>query len=435
MENFTDIFFSSNLNEQSFYFHCSLLDEETKNNIIQTIINYNGVSFNKINNILILIQKYALSLSSKTILVVNNENSLKKLNNEELIKNFDTLYFYNNNHTWKYKLSKNNNNSKKKILRIITIKSLQIELDYFHKNTFEYFLNNNLPINSNKKTTLALILKNKLEEEKLIFYVFNNSKKQIDNDIPFFHKNAPEGYSYFCSKNEYSQLISFLKKNKKIKKKLPAQEKIVLEPAPNKRHYVCQICKIKFDNYLEHIHSKFHEQNKLNLSDSFLRIKNTFKRIVLYNKEKKEAKEKKEKYKVISYKRKSNYIKSEFKVKKPNGKEDISSNINISENNQNDTTKCDSLFKNNNNSKLRNKNRSHINYVNTSRKKEDDTDITLNDIETILDSIKCRSVNKFGHLKKRKKTDIHKKNFFHENYNYDLQKVTGKIAYFNSLFN
>jgi len=55
MENFTDIFFSSNLNEQSFYFHCSLLDEETKNNIIQTIINYNGVSFNKINNILILI--------------------------------------------------------------------------------------------------------------------------------------------------------------------------------------------------------------------------------------------------------------------------------------------------------------------------------------------------------------------------------------------
>ena len=176
----------------------------------------------------------------------------------------------------------------------------------------------------------------------------------------------------------------------------------------------------------------------MNLSDSFLRIKNTFKRIVLYNKEIKEAKEKKEKYKVISYKRKSSYIKSEFKVKKTNGNEDISSNINISENYQNDTTKCDSLFKNNNSSKLRNKNRSHINNVNTSRKKEDDTDITLNDIETILDNIKCRPVNKFGHLKKRKKTDIHKKNkknFFHENYNYDLQKVTGKIAHFNSLFN
>ena len=110
-------------------------------------------------------------------------------------------------------------------MRIITIKSLQTELDYFHKNTFEYFLNNNLPINSNKKTTLALMLKNRSEEEKLIFYVFNNSKKQIDNDIPFFHKNAPEGYSCFCSKNEYSQLISFLEKNKKKKKNYLSKKK------------------------------------------------------------------------------------------------------------------------------------------------------------------------------------------------------------------
>ena len=167
---------------------------------------------------------------------------------------------------------------------------------------------------------------------------------------------------------------------------------------------------------------------------------------MLLNKEKKEAKEKretkekKEKFKVISYKRKNNscYIKSEIKGKKPNGKEDISSNINISENIQNDTTKCDSSFKNNNIRKARNKNRSHINHINnviSSMKKEDDTDISLKDIETILNSIKCRTVNQFGHLKKRKKTDIHKKKFFHENYNYDLQKVTGKIAYFNSLFN
>ena len=355
-------------------------------------------------------------------------NSIKKINTEELIKSFNTLYIYDNNHIWIHKLDKYNINSKKKVLRIITIKSLQTELDYFHKNTFEYFLNNNLPINSNKKTTLALMLKNRSEEEKLIFYVFNNSKNEIDNDIPFFHKNAPEGYSYFCSRNEYNQLISFLKKSKKIKKKSPPPEKIVLEPAPNKRHYLCQICRVKFDNYLEHIHSKFHEQNKLNLSDTFLRIKNTFKRIVLFNQEKKE---KKEKYKVISYKRKTYYIKSELKEKKPNGKEDISFNI------QNDTTKCESSLKEKR--KVRNKNRSHINKNVINPIKKEDNDITLKDIETLLGSIKCRSVNEFGHLKKRKKTDIlhkkNKKNFFHENYNYDLQKVTGKIAYFNSLYN
>ena len=45
MENFAGIFSSPNLNEQSFYFHCSHLEEETKNQIIQTIIKYNGVSF------------------------------------------------------------------------------------------------------------------------------------------------------------------------------------------------------------------------------------------------------------------------------------------------------------------------------------------------------------------------------------------------------
>ena len=79
---------------------------------------------------------------------------MKKLNNKELIKKFDTLYFYDNNHTEKYLLN-NSVNNKKRILKIITIKALRIELDYFHKNTFEYFLANNLPKNSNKKTTFA----------------------------------------------------------------------------------------------------------------------------------------------------------------------------------------------------------------------------------------------------------------------------------------
>ena len=82
-----------------------------------------------------------------------------------------------------------------------------------------------------------------------------------------------------------------MKKNKKIKNlQKPVQEKLELEPVPNKKHYVCQICKIKFDNYLEHIHSKFHERNKLNLKEQFLKIKKTFQRIVTFNKEKKEEK-------------------------------------------------------------------------------------------------------------------------------------------------
>ena len=44
MDNFTDIFLSSNLNDQSFYLHCSFIDDEEKNEMIQTIIKNKGVS-------------------------------------------------------------------------------------------------------------------------------------------------------------------------------------------------------------------------------------------------------------------------------------------------------------------------------------------------------------------------------------------------------
>ena len=119
---------------------------------------------------------------------------MKKINNEELIKNFDTLYVYDNNHTDKYRLGKHiPKNNKKRILRIITLHTLKNELNFFKKYTFEYFLTKEIPKDADKNTTLALIVKNRLDEEKIIFYVFNNSKKEIENDIPFFHKNAPDG--------------------------------------------------------------------------------------------------------------------------------------------------------------------------------------------------------------------------------------------------
>ena len=49
MMNFTDIFKNSNLNEQSFYLANSNFNPEGKDEIIQIIINNNGVSINFIN--------------------------------------------------------------------------------------------------------------------------------------------------------------------------------------------------------------------------------------------------------------------------------------------------------------------------------------------------------------------------------------------------
>ena len=312
-------------------------------------------------------------------------------------------------------------------MRIITAKALKNEVNYFHKNEFDYFLMKNLPQNADKITTLAVILKNKFEEERIFYHVFNNSKKEAENDIPFFHKNAPDGYSFFCCRNEYSQLTNFLKKNKKTKKvKQIEPEKIELEPAPNKKHYVCQICKVKFEDYLEHIHSKFHEKNKMNFTDSFLRMKNTFKRIVIFNKEKKE------KIKTSTHKPKEE-IKEENKMNKVNGKENNSSNI-TSENYQNDVTKCDTPPKEKktySKKKKKIKNKKIINDENTINKKElENKEISPKDINFILNSIKCMTYYK----QKRKKNDLNK-NIFHDNYLYDLQKVTGKISHFNSLYN
>jgi len=406
IEKFSEIFNSPNLNGQSFYLDNSSFDEETKNEIVQIIIKNNG--------------KLSFSVNEKTIIIINNSNSLKKIIKEELMKNIGTIYYYDNIHTETLKSGKKN---KKRIIRLITAKDLKQEMNYFQKSKFEYFLSKNLPQNANKMTTLALIQRNRLYEEKIIFRVFNNSKKETENDIPFFHKNAPDGYSFFCCRDEYSQLINYLKKNKKTKKKEKVQqEQLESEPSPDKKHYACQICKLRFDDYLEHIHSKFHEKNKLNYADSFLRIKNTFNRIVIFNKEKKllsqeNGKDKWENVKIITYKKKKE-IKEDNKINKSNGNENMSANI-ISENSNSAKTKCDSLFNENKVSK---------------RKRKGDIDIPIKDIKYILNTIECRPVMNFYHNKKRKKSQIHK-NVFNENYLCDFRKITGKISYFNSLLN
>ena len=59
------------------------------------------------------------------------------------------------------------------------------------------------------------------------------------------------------------------------------------EPEPNIKEFLCQICKSRFNNYLEHIKSNLHERNKAKYSTIFNNIKITFKRIVDYNNTKK----------------------------------------------------------------------------------------------------------------------------------------------------
>ena len=164
---------------------------------------------------------------------------------------------------------------------MITINSLIEEIENFGHKSYKYFLQRGLDKKISSKNVLAIVLKNRLNEEILKYHSFNNSKFMNINDIPFFHPNAPSGYSLFCTQFEYMQLMEYLKtKNKKIKRQIVEDESFTKEPIPSKDHFICQICKVKFNKYLEHINSRFHKQNILQYKSLFLRIKLTFRRII-----------------------------------------------------------------------------------------------------------------------------------------------------------
>ena len=94
-------------------------------------------------------------------------------------------------------------------MRIITVKSLTEEIDFFKPKSFNFFLENGLNKTSNPKTTIALLLKNKLKHNTIIrSFSFSNDNNVLNNDIPFYHPFAPDGFSLFCSQYEYNKILT-----------------------------------------------------------------------------------------------------------------------------------------------------------------------------------------------------------------------------------
>ena len=328
---------------------------------------------------------------------------------------------YSNNHIEKIKINKHNTS----IIRMITVKSLKEEIDFLLPKSFNYFIEKGLDIQLNPKLTLAIIIKQKSKDKNdlLKYHCFNNSKLDTKNDIPFYHPDVPDGFSLFCNQLEYLQLIAFIAKIKKKQKKNNTinNDIIETEPEPNKRHFICQICKTKFDNYKEHMSSIQHNQNKLKFSNTFFNIKLTFRRIVNYNESKK-------------IKNLNETIKDVIEIKDSNEKVKFTSNINSDETNH-ATTKDDYLKILYSENKDVNKRIYKGDIVDLATIKNDKNDnMNDNDVLNMLDSIHCNPNTKLCNIKKRKKNEQNK-NFFNDNYIYDLQKITGKISYFNTLNN
>ena len=213
------------------------------------------------------------------------------------------------------------------------------------------------------------------------------------------------------------QVLSHIKteeyKNQLERKKHKDLEVQILktEPEPNKKEFICQICKARFDNYLEHIKSTLHERNKVKYLNSFKKIKLTFKRITDYNNSKKNN---------------INTIKD--------GKNEKTHNINIDDNIG--TTKDESFSLNDDNKITNQANITKFKKISQNYNEESiikRKDISVKDILNILDTIEEKgNNNKLGNFRKRKKKDKNKY-FLTENYIQDLKFITGKIHHFNDL--
>ena len=317
----------------------------------------------------------------------------------------------------------NKKRTEKNIIKIITITALNEEINIFKSKSidffFEYGLNNinNLNKNFSPKNILCLLLRNKNKKtQELISYNFNNSKKLEENDIPFYHPKAPETFSLFCSEYEYRQIMRHIKteeyKNqlKEKEKKLEEEKIIKTEPEPNKKEFLCQICKSRFDNYLEHIKSNLHLKNKIRYNNTFINIKNTFNRIVENNKEKE--------------KNKNELIIEENNILLISTKDD---SVPINEDNNKITKEKKNL------EKIVEKNEENDKSQKSEEKYE--KDISVKDILNILNTIEIKEINNENKRimnKKRKKGD-EIKIWNDNNYIKNMQQVTGKIYYYNKL--
>ena len=402
ISNIPDFFPNWNFNSTSFYLFLPSIKEQEKKELTTLILKYKG--------------KITFTITKETIIVIENINFFKYQENKELIKDFNVIHCYDNNFIRKIYIKNNRSKNFKEenIIKIITLNSLYDEINMFKSKLYDFFIEKGLNKNYSSDTTICIYLRNKHKKESdLIFQNFNNSKKLEENNIPFYHPKAPDTFSLFCSEYEFKQILRHIKTEeyqiqlKEKKNKLEEEKILKEEPEPNKKEFLCQICKARFDNYLEHIKSNLHNKNKIKYSEAFISINNTFKRIVENNK---------------------------INNKKNKNKNELI----IEENNLLVSTKEDSLPINEENNKIiyEKKNLEKIdekveeNYKTQSEKS--DIEINVDDILKILETIENKEINvEKKMIKKRKKGD--KINIWNNDYVKNIQKVTGKIYYYNEL--
>jgi hypothetical protein len=263
-----EFFYNSTLKGSKFYFYCPNMKEKEKTLITNLIYDYEG--------------KISSRFTKNTIIIVETEEVIKSPNFLKMIDNYGDIYFNNNNHIEIIK----HNSKKNKIIKIITFKELLLELAAFDNKSINYFIERGLNQNINQEAMISLIFNTNKNKTQLESYDFSyqDDKKNVYFDIPYFHHNVPEGFSVFCTDEEYELVINHVnKKGYKLRQKNKnknKEEMITSEPEPTKKNYICQLCRVQFNNYKEHINSGEHNKNINENKNAFNKLSLTFKRIV-----------------------------------------------------------------------------------------------------------------------------------------------------------
>lgn len=208
----------------------------------------------------------------------------------KLIERYGNIYFNCNNN-----IKKIIHNPKiKEQIKVITYKELLFTLANFKNKSsksdkLDYFIEKGLDKNTNPDACISMLLKNNnnMNITYLESYDFSykDKKEKVFYDIPYYHENVPEGFSVFCTDEEYKLVIEYVNKKRKRakgKKNLNNlnKEDISSLPEPSKKNYICHLCRVYFDNYKKHINSEKHKNMIAENKNSYKELSNTFKRIV-----------------------------------------------------------------------------------------------------------------------------------------------------------
>ena len=102
-----------------------------------------------------------------------------------------------------------------------------LELSSFETKTLNYFFDHGLNKNINQAANITLILTTMRNKTKLESHDFSykDSNKKIVYDIPYYHKNVPEGFSVFCTDEEFDLVMTYIQKKEGNYNKNKTKEK------------------------------------------------------------------------------------------------------------------------------------------------------------------------------------------------------------------